>query len=142
MHLCGSVRRFRHFRLCGAGEAFDPVLVIAVEGTGMLSPEFLEEKGTLLRFLGQHVTAIVRRRDYPAVVSARTGFVAVDYGLPRELLKGSYSVTLRLIGNPTVTRLYLTPSDSSPCGMGAVGSSAMELMNGQPRCEIAGNPGA
>lgn len=84
VHLCRSGRRIRHFRLGGTGEAFDPVLVIAVERTGMLTPELLEEEGALLRFLGQHVTTIVRGRDHPAVVCARTGFVIVDRRLPRE----------------------------------------------------------
>ncbi|CAG6398483.1 hypothetical protein SCOCK_70167 [Actinacidiphila cocklensis] len=79
-----SGRGFRDLSFCGTGETFDPVLVIAVERAGMLVAEFLEEEGALLRFLGQHVTTISRGRDHPAVVRARTGFVAVDRRLPRE----------------------------------------------------------
>jgi hypothetical protein len=44
-----SARRPRHFRLCGAGEELDPVLVVAVERTGMLAAGLLEKEGAQLR---------------------------------------------------------------------------------------------
>ncbi|RKT13511.1 hypothetical protein B0G69_6675 [Paraburkholderia sp. RAU2J] len=42
-------RDLRDFRLCGSREALDPILVIAIEPTGMLPSEHIQKPGTLLR---------------------------------------------------------------------------------------------
>ena len=47
-----SAARLRCFSLCCTRKAFNPFLVIAVERTGILTPEFLEKVGALLRLLG------------------------------------------------------------------------------------------
>jgi hypothetical protein len=46
-----SAARLRCFSLCCTRKAFNPFLVIAVERTGILPPELLEEERPLLRFL-------------------------------------------------------------------------------------------
>ena len=62
--------RFRDFSLGCARKAFDPFLMIGVEGAGMLATELVEEPGALLGFLGQHMAAIARRGDDPTMVCA------------------------------------------------------------------------
>ena len=66
------------FSLCRARKTFNPFLVIAVERTGILVPELLEEVGALLRLLGKHMTPSVCGSDDPAVIGARTG-LTVSY---------------------------------------------------------------
>src|SRR4051794_8999391 len=83
-----SIRLVRDFRLRCAGKAFDPFLVITVECTGMLAPEFLKEPRALLRFFGQHMAAIGCRSDDPAVVRARSGNVAIDCCRPCQPAEG------------------------------------------------------
>src|ERR1700691_1211921 len=87
-HCLISFDRVGRPSLSRARKAFNPFLVIAVERTGILPPEFLEEEGALLRFLAQQVTACVRWSDDPAVIGARTGLVAVDQCRPREPAAG------------------------------------------------------
>ena len=52
--------------------------------TGMLSTDQLEEEFTLLRLLGENMASVARGRNNPAVVSGRSGFVALDGRRPRE----------------------------------------------------------
>jgi hypothetical protein len=47
-----SAPRLSGFSFSLARKAFDPFLVIAVERTGILAPDLLEEEGALLRLLG------------------------------------------------------------------------------------------
>ena len=76
--------RFRRFHLGRPCEAFDPVLVIAVQRAGMLAPDQFKEEVALLRLLGQHMTPFSRRSDDTAVISGRTGLVAINCRRARE----------------------------------------------------------
>ena len=83
-NLESSAPRLCGFSFCPARKAFDPFLVIAIERTGILAPQFLEEEGALLRLLRSHMTTIARGRDDPAVAGARTDLVTVDWRRPGE----------------------------------------------------------
>jgi hypothetical protein len=74
--------------LGSASEAFYPILMVAVEHTGVLASEFLEEQRALLRLESGWSSTTVRHES---------------------LRVGSNSVTCRLIRNPTVTRLNMLP---------------------------------
>lgn len=76
---------FRRFHLGRSREAFDPVLVIAIQRAGILAPDQFKEEVALLRLLGQQMRPFIRRSDDPAVLSGRTGLIAIHYRRPREL---------------------------------------------------------
>ncbi len=59
--------------------------MIAAQRTGMLAPDQFKEEVALLRLLGQQMTPFIRRSDDPAVISGRTGLVAIHSRRPREL---------------------------------------------------------